>query len=475
MLNPRVEIKLFKRISDNTYETSPRPISNFNTLDIQKGIEARRDTFEFNLFPTQLNETQITNTGALAIKYDTDTLFSPGDTTPIRSGDRIKIYAWYGSKPLDFETDALLMDGIVQSVDLKVSNSKKEFKIKGVDRSELLLSALTPALMGVVSGSEIRQQVNDFIIELVQTANQFIGANSALQLSAALESNGGFIVDTRSDGTEFPTVSFNKGYRPLHQHIEELSLVSFTGDSDAGTYITSINNNNELAWKFKTYVALDAIVEDDYNDDSLRQDNNVINAYIINAGIVPDGSDAPTFVINAESFIKNGPKWKFIPMMDIAKEIIDKEINHGADRNSGESIQVDGFPSAYPWTMIGEDVTVNGALYIFNGVTAAVSNDREYSEKIKDQAIARAQEIGNDQLKMESENRRKFDKSVFPGANTYIPGNVTNIFYPLSNLSVNQRLVNVRHRFTITGGWTTLLQYEQDDKVELTEEKAVRL
>lgn len=187
-------------------------------------------------------------------------------------GDTIKIFVanMTDNRAIDTSDDSadLIMSAEIQEINTKTDSKTTQVKLSCVDKVYVILNVLwssnyledgdfnTAPLMvqnvirwassNGIQGKKGYDSNGDFVL------------NGPYQIDARLESEGGFIEDTRQDGTAFPTTSLAKVFKPIYEWLDELSSLEQTNDFD-GTesednpvqdrnMMYYIDQNNKFHW-----------------------------------------------------------------------------------------------------------------------------------------------------------------------------------------------------------------------------------
>jgi len=164
--------------------------------------------------------------------------------------------------------------------------------------------------------------------------------------SAAYDSDGNIKWSTIPDKYDddgnhlyyFKDAVFVETYKAFSQHLDDLSTTEYTGDILVGSYITFVDDSNNIHWQPKRFITASSkdstinLVLDEYDESVVnigKDMNNIVNAIIVNCGTDPNEMGILTFSFNATSMGKNGAKWKYIAQTDIADNVRQKELESG--------------------------------------------------------------------------------------------------------------------------------------------------
>lgn len=367
-------------------------LDNINSITTREGIESVIDTFEF--------------------------VISQQNITPglyLDAQDPVKIYLGSLTLPTD-----LVMDGIITDMNLNQSEKGKIWTVKGNNRFEYIMGYQRPTGGGNFTNttafscaSLLISQVND--------------ANSAAKAA-------GRWVDIEWDSGNTGTskaVNYIRPYKPVFQHLEELSKDAFTGLGDFYYYI---DYNNHFIWKTKpvTVETGNTLTEGlDFKSDKVQKASyDAVNAAIINGGTDFNGRPIYKYVVNYNSVGKIGFKWKYYEDIKVAEAY---KSNAGAGPTP--------------------DLPFGVAASYTGGNTQLRTDVRNYLE-------------GRWQSKLDLLGlpRWRCDIEVRGGL-SFTKGKLYNIISPTLGWNTpgkTLRLTEIQHTFN-KGGWITRLHFEQDE------------
>jgi len=193
-------------------------------------------------------------------------------------------------------------DGIVSDISLKETIDTRTWKIKGTNRFEYLFGYQRPTAFTATTAFSAVSGL------IAQTNDANIGGNPDW-VPIGWDSNND--VTTK-------TINFYRQYKPVHEHIEELSSDDYTG---AGQFIYYIDKNNNFIWKARPTTSSATLEEgvDFFKDDAKKTKFDIVNAAIIHGGNDFNGAPVFRFVINARSVGKLGFKWKYFQDIKLAE------------------------------------------------------------------------------------------------------------------------------------------------------------
>lgn len=162
--------------------------------------------------------------------------------------DTIKIYAARVSddRPLNTGSDSsdLLMSAEIKEFSVSTGSKSSKIQLECVDKTYVLLNALWSNLYqedGSVNTSPlIIQNIIRWATNIGQSGRKgfddegrFV-TNGLYGVDARLVSEGGFIEDTRLDGSGFPFVTIGRSFKAVYEWVDELSTKEFTNNFEGG-------------------------------------------------------------------------------------------------------------------------------------------------------------------------------------------------------------------------------------------------
>lgn len=484
VLQPRYMFEVYKKISDGVFNVTPVVVTGFTDISFRGGIESTKDVITVK-FPNEKND-NVSYNRFLGKKQKFDNIFSVDD--------EIKIYGYYSRLPAD-KDQALIMTGRISGFGYDTDTNKMGYNLKIINRTEELLNTMTPFSTRAEQGAT--NTAPTAIKQMVRRLNQFHGNDPRRQISAYLTTEinpitGSFgkIQATKSDGTAFPTIDYNETWKPIIYNVEKLSDPAYTGDDNAGTYITYITytpvsvpyqsvygtSTNEIAWKSKTLIAAGSLTEGrDIVRCKISLDlKDIQNILIVNAGTDRQGAGITGVAYNLNSIGKFGAKvGYYTKSRRLYSNIWGQEVAFGSAL--GKQFDVDGMPSAttgsnaYPLSMsFSERDTFSGS---FTGSTLVARNKKEWNQYLRDesrwQAVVEAQKI----LEKLGVPRYNLTADQLIGSNTIIPGNLYNFIVPsygwqgnTDNPGYKLRVTTMSHSWN-KEGWSTQIEAAEDEKV----------
>jgi hypothetical protein len=357
------------RVVHTDKETSiDTDITEAVAVNTDEGISSRVDSFNFNIYKN-------------------------GCPVELDCEDGIQIYF----------NDALVMDGKITDYTLQISASGTMYGVKGQNKLEAILNNVAPAYYTDKTASYI-------ITDLINKVNSW---NSS--------QNGWIDIATGEISATTMQFDYYQPYKPVFQMIEELSTNKYTGN---GSYIYYLDAGTNFVWKPRpTEISDTEFLCEGLNDISIKIEKgtwDLVNAAIINAGADLNGAPVFAYAYNAASIGKVGWKWKYLTMVDIAKEFINK--NPGANNTE-----------------------------VRNGV-------RTQARNLGNQIVLK---LGTPRFKVNWEMRGSLD---------YQKGDLYKLVVPsigwTSDFNQQLRLTDIKHTFN-TKGWITDLSFEEDEDAAL--------
>lgn len=226
---------------------------------------------------------------------------------------------------------------------------------------------------------------------------------------------------SKSISTTTYSFDYTEEYLPVYQHIERLSSNEYTQN---GAYIYWLDTDNAFHWQPRPTTISSTITEGTDYILKIKAEKgswNVINVIVINAGDDLNGNPVLTLCPNWDSIYQIGAKWKYLQLKNLAARII---ANTGTVDN--DTLR----------TMI-----------------------RKEAKRIGDYIVTH---LAAPSWRAEIEMRGTLD---------YIKGNIYTIAAESVGwkLGKSLRLTKLRHIFSSTRGWRTILSFEQDEDSAIQE------
>lgn len=362
------------------WATIEQPIS----IETREGVESVIDTFNFKIADKCIPE---------------GTEF----------GDQDNIHIAFGSTTTPTHVD---FDGLITDLTLTEEIGGKIWTVKGNNRFEYIMGYQRPTAMTWTTAcsacSTLLSQVND--------------ANTA---------NPDWVNLVWNPNNTVTSFSFNfyRPYKPVYQHVEELTTNEYTG---AGNFIYYLEGGSTFTWKEKPNTLTGSIVEghDFFSNKAQKTSFDVVNAAIIHGGDDFNGNPIFRYVVNLQSVGKLGFKWKYFEDWKLSEEI---KAQAGASPNTASSF---------------------GVASNYTGGNAAFRNDVASQIKKKWQPIVFR--LGMPRYRADIEMR---------GTTGHVLGDLYEIQSPTLgwddgyNLRLRERMQTFQRN-----GWVTRLHFEEDEE-----------
>ena len=378
-------------MSYQKYNVTHTPYGGGSTTNIttavdirsDEGVEAKTDTWKLRVLKKSL--------GSLDIQLE----------------DNIKIYMG-GSTAGD-----IVMDGLVKETDYVIAIEGRYLMLKGVNKLESLLTNPMPCAFSkadVKAPGGVGWVASEAIKYLIDHVNSF----NTMSDNWVNMGTGEVVATTKH-------IDYYSEYKPVFQHIEELSNDDYT---DNGQYVMYLDTSNNLVWKPRPTVTSGTLTEgaNDILGMTIQRGTwDTINYIIVNCGNDLLGHKITNYSTNLQSIGKIGFKGKYVAKPEIAKNYIATHIS--ADNDGVRT-------GTRAWGKVWGDMIVK----LLGGA--------RHKAKIE---VRGNKSYGKGDLWTIAPNDYTFSN----GASTY-----------------NMRLVQVTHNFSI-GGWTTTLNFEEDEDTAL--------
>lgn len=479
-----MSVALMKILWTSTLDGITRTITDSISFTSGKGLDIKNNVLVLTL---KNSATRLDSNQNLLHKY-VDAQFE----VRFREDDQIKVYlkhtddmadvedtSWSQTNTTEPDSDNLL--GIFYVVDVNTRHEDKDatVQIKCADKTYVLFNRLlakTFPLSDALSAPEIIQKVVRFSSQNV--GGEYLGdgddAGVRYDIDAVLESDGGFIQDTRRATTEsgnvnsdttFPDVTIAKVWKPVYEWISELSQIEYlntenelSGSSGkeivyGRSFLYYVDENNKFHWE--------------ETDDTTDTDLDIGEDTVYSFKLVKSIFDSVNFIVyrGGEDFYGNGTldyvydentnvsrlKMKVIAMTDIAKKLIQDEISNGnlIENTSGT------------FTFSGNRYNRSGTVTP-SWTSTSYANDSSYNSSLRTEIFKRCDSRARALLTGIGSARYKGDierKGIL-----ITPGTL----YKLTNSYTGQkdeviRSVEIKHNVTKTG-WFTTETLQQDEQ-----------
>ena len=361
--------------------------------------------------------------------------------------------------------DNLIFSGRVVEFEGESTDTKTDIKVSTVDSSFIVLNR-------IYIGDEFGP-VNETVKKVIGFANNNTPELSK-QIVVADESDGGFLADEKSDGTEFPGVQYSSAGRPVYKVLQELAQPLYTGEAENVNYRFFVDRNNELHFFYPSDGVQHVIVE------GSRETESAVYTHPIT------GEDISFDDTNIHKLIQTKLK---LAVYDITNFIIYKAgedlegnqiMNFAFAPTSGVPITKDSFRSWEKITKklkqdeesVGNLTKEYGDRYTVansSGTTSwgvAYGSEEAYNNALVQRAENIAEAIADAEFRATADPRWRGSIEV-QGQNIYEPGDA--LMFTSNRLGIQDifmRIVDVQHSIS-KGGWFTNLTVQEEFKVVL--------
>lgn len=239
-----------KDISDSTTSFT---IDDIESINIKKDSEAKASYAVINLKNSY--DRFITGYNQPFTKYNSNVneiIFREGDTVKVYAAqiDSFRVLDTTSSNSAD-----LILTGEIAEVTVKGENKSCKISLKVVDKTWVILNRLYTQVFissDNVNSPEIIQKIARFVTQEVESDplsyddNGNLVSNGKYGVDARLVSEGGFIEDTRQDGSVFPDFGMAKVAKPAYDWINDLSSIESTNDFSGGDSETSPTQDRNM-------------------------------------------------------------------------------------------------------------------------------------------------------------------------------------------------------------------------------------
>lgn len=405
-------------------------------------------------------------------------------------GDTIKIYAALITevRNLDISTTStdLLMTGEISEVTVKGKDNGCKILLKIVDKTWAMLNQLWSYSYDSTENKTAPQIVQDVIRQVTDETNQdeeaydsngsrMNGARGGYLIDARLESDGGYIEDTRQDDSAFPVTTTAKVFKPAYEFINDMSTIEHTNDFPTEDednppqdrkMIFYVDELNRFHWFYPTdTVANDmSFIDGDPSTGNIvrkfdlkKKTFDIINLVFFNAGDDLNGSGITYYYYNKNTEEKQlKPVYK--PWTDVAKNLIFEEIqaaNLTKDNTQAQFVYEGNF---YKETT--GDYDGGGGITTTWGTV--VTSDATYNTAVRTQAILEA--TGKAQALTEKRGSPRWKGSIDCGFKKYTAGDLLQFTSTLAG--INEQLLRIKSvQYMIThNNFNVRLNVEEDEK-----------
>lgn len=175
-----------------------------------------------------------------------------------KEGDTIKIYVkelnnGYETIDTSSGSDDLLMSGEISEVNVKSEPNGAKITLKVVDKTYVILNRVHTEAFTLSDAKDSPTIIRDVIRKVTDdvssdpesydTSGNLV-SNGIYAVDARLVSDGGFIEDTRQDGTAFPDNALAKIAKPAYVWVQDLSTIEATNNFDGRDGSLSTDDEN---------------------------------------------------------------------------------------------------------------------------------------------------------------------------------------------------------------------------------------
>lgn len=451
--------------------SNPEEITDDISLSIDKGLDAKSNNVTIVLKNsidrfdgTRHQHKWIDNTNKIKIKKD----------------DVIEIYLKYSddNTPIDTgSSDDLITTCDVVDVTVTLDSKKSYITIGCIDKTFSLLNKIWTEAYTTTQNLTAPEIIKNIVRNVVETGESglpkgyekdaegntgilYTNGQGLFGIDARLESDGGFIEDTRPDDSAFPTIHIGKLFKPIYEWIDELSQTNYTNSSTEianGTevaqlkYIYRVDKLNRLHWFYPTnsedYTINIGTVTPDGEVRELKLKNSVfdvVNCVFYNAGESLDNNTAILDFFYDKTSEEPKLKIKYIPWIDIAINYRQQAVNAGdITINEDGTITFNTSSGTTPW-----------------GDVFTSAND--YRDSFYDIANADGQARARRYTSKRGSPRWKGTLTL--KGKQYDSGQLINLTATQVGIqSLNIRIIKVTHQVN-KNSWVTTLNLEEDEK-----------
>lgn len=432
MIRTAVKILHYPKETENTWSATSTEI--LNTIDLQSNnnIETKSDTFQFQLYA---ESTINIHTYGLDDKFEVFAKnFAEGeDITEIDTENNNEFDATF------------IYSGVLNNWRHDTGeDGTRQLIIQGASFSERLLKTALPA--GYISEGATIHNTPTIIQNLLEIVNDNSGGKNIYWDPTNPPLN--------SEGNAFKTISYATQYKPVYQHIMDLSQDKYTGDGAYYFYIRSDHSGNYLHWQKRDSVVISGTIIENQHFVLPKVEYGVwdaVNYLIINAGQDPKGNGITTYAVDIPSLGEIGMRSKYIPID--AAEALHQVEQQGNRASFGSESR---FPISYPYTTKFEDPDFPQEV---------LADESEYLSWFRRAAKFIAEKKGNEYINKYKYARYKMKAEAPYGEKLLVLGEVYKINSPtvgfVGSRQPNLRLVDIINHIN-DDGWVTEYSFEQD-------------
>ena len=447
---PQYRVELYPKASaTGTWSSTYIEITDMVDMSSSAGIETNNDTFSINLKNVPAKTSRFLRHYR---KYSDGSNFFNLD-------DRVRILAWYGTEPSDFDKK-FVFDGVIREWEFDDDTGGSRFILRGANVAEELLRVIIPSSY---LASDTYHTSPDIIQNLLARMNSMnkVGVGSYRYV----------VWDPANPTSGFATIGYGSDYRPVYDQIAELSLDKFTGNGDYQYYIrTDTNGVNYLVWNKKTsnVGVYDSIIEGyDYQKIKLQRGVfDAFNAAIVMCGRDPEGVGVYTWAIDTVSAGQIGTRWKYLVYKKAEEIYAAERLNNPTKFTEGQKYPVTYTPSYVSYFTAAKSDT-NSTPYFTKDSTVTITSNAEFRSAIRKQAKFTSKDLALGELSLHGKAQYKSTADLVQGNLKYTKGKLLRLIIPSMGFTQSPdrtvlcRVQNVNHSIG-KNGWQTSLELLED-------------
>lgn len=394
--------------------------------------------------------------------------------------------------PIDItSSDDLIMTAEIEEYEAELSDKSTAWHLDCVNKAYVMLNKLwakayTRNETHTVYGSNKVGWTPPEIIKHILEMSTMTGKNTS-QIKADFVSRGGYIQDTRPDGSSFEglrsELSIAKVFKPIHEWTTDLSSVDRTNTAAeiAGTlvctrpFIFFLDENNAAHWEHPNTdtpeyemtvgstvaVGSDTLMHNIIGHKIKKATFDIINLVIFNAG--EDFTKSGTLGYYYDS-TTTSPKLKpkYQPMLDIANEWKKKEIT-GAN-SAKYTLDNDTGTLLWEGRKYNADYTGGGfkPVWANSSTDSAVTNDTELNTSLRTFILNQGKNSAQ-KITQKRANPRWKGTITLRGKNYRVGELIKFNSAKHGIVDAYVRITDVSHTCN-KSGWTAVLNVEEDEK-----------
>jgi len=445
------------------YSSSPITLSNSYNIQVETGKADKKDVFKFNI-------------------VNANNKYFNGENS-IEVGDQVRVY-FYKNKST-YTSDDIQIDGTVTEVPFKANSKGRILTVKGYSRIDMMFQAL---VFVNINNDTTSDQSKTYtlpeaianIVGKVNDANNLTAEEDSKKIKFVyydtdvgkyLDHNGDertadevTISRVNSEGTAFSeAVTVREIYRKAIELIKKYSSDEYTND---GAYEYKLSSDNYFYWGPKNETVNTTTLTEGTQPteiDIKKSKDDIVNTLIINVGKSPSNRGNTVFVTDSSSLTKHGARWRYISKyQNLTEGLMTNE--ESANRDSFD-VNVDRFPSAYPYTTYFKSSAdfdaspINNSPAATKGSSITVANDAEYDAVLRREAEEQGRKWGIGLLKLWANPRYEADVVV---SNTDNFTTTELIAHTIKSYNFDQK--NLRLNFINNSIWKSELKSLEDEE-----------